>query len=1427
MVGRLGDGSELRAKFHFDYTLFIQGKYALNNILTAIAVFMVLVLSALFAVPMMINWDNYRGDFELRLSEILGSKVELDGSLNVRLLPSPFVSAQDIRIGESGVQGRPILDVKELTLWVSVPPLLKGIIEASTLTLDQPQLLLQFDEKGQPTFKTNRARKQRASEKAAANSSGKQVFSEAALSGFSLSPNLISLKNVQITNGDVILQSSSKLRGGDSEAKIRRAVFRQIDGILSAGTLNGPFYFNGKYTSEKTPQFLRLAIGVEEKDKTYPMNARVTNPVTDRRIEFDGSIGLPVDGGNKSQGWFARGGVKAFLGQVGTQGSLGEKKTAGVKKPALTSDQTITKQQSDQGSKSADGEGDVKSAPVGGNEFYLTAHLDLTSQTADLKNILVRGGSLAQPQTVRGNVKIDWKNELSLVGSADGQSIDLNQIFGTSLGAVGKAPVVKPLDALVQLNELMLRNARQFEKIDFTASAALISVGSGDVRDFQLLVKSDGDVIHIDELSGRLPGSGRFTVSGNFETVKKGEEQVSLSELKGEKDRLVKVSSGFDGQLYLRGLQFNEFARWAMPSYSGDMSFGRGKFMFSGQVHSEGGEFDLTGLQGDVGQSSLRGAISYRRNDVGKVEDQTVGGKAVEGQAKGAKSDQAGARVASGMTKILLNAGRVNVEEFLGKPVALLGFDAALQEFFGGVSKSKEGRNGLGDVLSSDLVVELSAQKLIFDDGEQRDVRLVWRRDGAGERIVSLEGMSANGLRVRFDKGMDIEAGGTVGITGGEQADEDRYLIEASDAGAVQDLIKLSGLGASYELSNEVMDRFLPLRLAMRRQDSEDATQYRFDGVMGGSDAAFSVFVPKSENSEDGKKDNKDAGPVTLLGGMEANNGALLAAKFLPFGVGGQVIDGEFGPAKITFSASGNKDEGFEGQVHLANEFMTASYLGQFAFKGKQIASDGVLKFSGDNSDNVLSLFKLGYLADKKVAGAKPAPFKAQCSFSQTATGFALSDLKIAIGERVIAGTGLFEEKAGEKRYRLALATEKLDFGAMISALQERERGEKAAGDEADSTGEIRRSGDHLDEQAGVEQGDGTGRVVAELWSSKPFKVNYQAHVDDGGLEAGAVGMEMALGEFTIRANELQISDQLSLGDALIQWRAHKDYIELLKVEGKALGGRFIGSGNLRQVAGKYSLDGVAELKDAQLEEVGAADEANVGAGAFSVNLALSGEGKNPRALISALVGQGFVKIDGGVLRQVKPALLGQVAENFMRSETGDEGQLKEEIEQITERAEPLKLGNVDIGLQLIDGVVKLRQGDFGIKPGEIGLKGELSLVDLNWEGDWTIQPSVKSLPQGVPFIHRRVRGDLTSPGSVVSDLEIGEFQRFLILKRQEKEVRNLERVRLEEQERRLAEQKRQAEEELRRLEAEKKRLLEEQRRLDDLQRSDLPLLEQ
>ena len=121
----------------------------MNNGLLYIAGLISLALAALFAVPYFIDWNGYRGVFEEEATRILGREVRVGGNVNVRLLPSPYVSFEKLRIADpTGSTGEPFFRAESFTMRLSAPPLLKGIIEANEIVLEQPVLRLAVDAEG-------------------------------------------------------------------------------------------------------------------------------------------------------------------------------------------------------------------------------------------------------------------------------------------------------------------------------------------------------------------------------------------------------------------------------------------------------------------------------------------------------------------------------------------------------------------------------------------------------------------------------------------------------------------------------------------------------------------------------------------------------------------------------------------------------------------------------------------------------------------------------------------------------------------------------------------------------------------------------------------------------------------------------------------------------------------------------------------------------------------------------------------------------------------------------------------------------------------------------------------------------------------------------------------------------------------------------
>ena len=61
----------------------------MNSLLLTLTAVLILVLSALFAAPLFIDWNDYRSVFETQATNLLGRQVKVGGKVHLVLLPAP------------------------------------------------------------------------------------------------------------------------------------------------------------------------------------------------------------------------------------------------------------------------------------------------------------------------------------------------------------------------------------------------------------------------------------------------------------------------------------------------------------------------------------------------------------------------------------------------------------------------------------------------------------------------------------------------------------------------------------------------------------------------------------------------------------------------------------------------------------------------------------------------------------------------------------------------------------------------------------------------------------------------------------------------------------------------------------------------------------------------------------------------------------------------------------------------------------------------------------------------------------------------------------------------------------------------------------------------------------------------------------------
>ncbi|MHA1164191.1 MAG: AsmA family protein [Alphaproteobacteria bacterium] len=232
----------------------------MNSILLFLAGLLALVLSALFAAPYFVDWNDYRDVFEAQASKLIGRKVDVGGDVSLALLPAPVLRFETINVADAkGGFDTPFASARSLTVWLSVPPLLRGTIEARSVEIDQPVINLRLSKDGTGNWS--------------------DLGGEAADLPFL--PKNVALNSVLIDAATV------NFWRGKAEPS---SIIEKLDGELSARSLQGPYKFTGQFELDGKHRDLRFSTGLREDNGDFRLKASVRNPENKDTYSIDGSV---------------------------------------------------------------------------------------------------------------------------------------------------------------------------------------------------------------------------------------------------------------------------------------------------------------------------------------------------------------------------------------------------------------------------------------------------------------------------------------------------------------------------------------------------------------------------------------------------------------------------------------------------------------------------------------------------------------------------------------------------------------------------------------------------------------------------------------------------------------------------------------------------------------------------------------------------------------------------------------------------------------------------------------------------------------------------------------------------------------------------------------------------------------------------------
>ncbi|WP_072396993.1 AsmA family protein [Hyphomicrobium sp. CS1GBMeth3] len=538
----------------------------MNNALLYLGGILITALAVLFAVPRFVDWNSYRGVFEEEASRILGREVRVGGAVNVRLVPAPFVSFEKLRIADTGDEGgNSIIRVESFTMWLSIPPLLRGVLEANRVELRRPVLNLAVNAEGSGNWRT------------LAISPGALPFA----------PKEVALQHVAISDGAVLVHTQD--RG-------ELARFDAINGELNAEALDGPFKFRGTVNWNESPRNVRVAtaklddngqlrfkaaVDVIGGANSYVLDARLSDLKTTPTLTGDltaklhvGKDAKPADGApdvtleaepeRKADAAPGADPTEMTGLEAGQAGETAAAAPASVPTPAPATAPADTAQ--------------ANTAKA----FELKAKVTGTALGVALDDVAVSLEAGSTPQLITGQAKFDWTDRTRLDVNLASRWLDLDGLAKTSEAAM-------PLDAVRSYFEMVAAALPAEADTNALLEFDQLTLAGEPISNVRLAASRSGGPLELKGVRADLPGGVRLELDGVLTPRARAPD--------------------LDGTLFVSGKSLMRFLAWGLGNQNLKRERTDGPFSLDGHFALGDGTLALTNASAVFQDTPLEGDL--------------------------------------------------------------------------------------------------------------------------------------------------------------------------------------------------------------------------------------------------------------------------------------------------------------------------------------------------------------------------------------------------------------------------------------------------------------------------------------------------------------------------------------------------------------------------------------------------------------------------------------------------------------------------------------------------------------------------------------------------------------------------------------------------------------------------------------------------
>jgi hypothetical protein len=255
--GARGCGNGFGTSFENSFECTFEVTYGGDGVQTALlsaGIAIILALVTALVGPFFVDWGSYRTEFETEVAQLTGLEVRVTGPIDVRLLPTPTLTLQQIELGRPGDPAK--TRARALRIEFALGDLMRGTWRAPDMKLQGPELALGLDP------------------------AGRLVWSAPTIG---LDPDAVSIEHLEIEDGRATLADA---------ASGARLVLDKLEFTGQVRSLLGPVKGEGSFAIDGQHYPFRLSVGRPAEDGGVKVRLNVDPIDYPRTVDVDGSLWL-------------------------------------------------------------------------------------------------------------------------------------------------------------------------------------------------------------------------------------------------------------------------------------------------------------------------------------------------------------------------------------------------------------------------------------------------------------------------------------------------------------------------------------------------------------------------------------------------------------------------------------------------------------------------------------------------------------------------------------------------------------------------------------------------------------------------------------------------------------------------------------------------------------------------------------------------------------------------------------------------------------------------------------------------------------------------------------------------------------------------------------------------------------------------------